>query len=213
MWVIGSHRAGTHDDGIALGTQLVHASACFIASDAPATTRFCCDVAVDGHRQLEHDEWPPGAAMVQIRRKLRANVVCRDADFNLDAGCSKSCDAAAGNARVGVFYADHHTRHTCRDDRLGARWRATEVVARLKRDIHSRAASRVTGTTQRLDFGVCLTDRLCETAEATTVVGNEHCADPRVGSARQSRRGGDKHRLAHRLLVDVAHLFLLPSGL
>ncbi|MFM8507991.1 MAG: hypothetical protein ACKOBR_09950 [Actinomycetota bacterium] len=29
----------------------------------------------------------------------------------------------------------------------------------------------------------------------------------------ESRRCGIEHRLAHRLLFDVAHLFLLPSGL
>jgi len=67
--------------------------------------------------------------------------------------------------------------------------------------------------TQCLNFCVSLTNRLGETAEPATVSRNEYCSDPRVGPARQSRRSGDKHRLAHRLLVDVAHLFLLPSGL
>jgi hypothetical protein len=58
-----------------------------------------------------------------------------------------------------------------------------------------------------------LANRLGEPTESTTIIGNNDCTDPWVGPACQSRRGGNKHRLAHRLLVDVAHLFLLPSGL
>jgi hypothetical protein len=150
---------------------------------------------------------------VQIWRELRAHIICRNTDLHVDAGCSQSRDTAAGNAHIGVFDTDHHTRHTCCDDCLGARWCATEVVARLERDIHGCATCSVASATQCLNFGVSLTNRLGETAESSTVTRNEHCADPWVGSARQSRRSGDKHRLAHRLLVDVAHLFLLPSGL
>jgi hypothetical protein len=87
------------------------------------------------------------------------------------------------------------------------------VVARLERDVDRCAVRSVACVTQCLNFGVSLTNRLGETAEPATVLRNEYCSDPRVGPARQSRRSGDKHRLAHRLLVDVAHLFLLPSGL
>jgi hypothetical protein len=58
-----------------------------------------------------------------------------------------------------------------------------------------------------------LTNWLSETTEASTIGSNEHSAHPRVGPANVLRGGGNKHRLAHRLLVDVVHLFLLPSGL
>jgi hypothetical protein len=68
--VIGSHRAGSHDDGIAFGSQLVHTCARLVTRDSTAIARFRSDIAVDGHRQLEHDEWSPRAAMVQIWRKL-----------------------------------------------------------------------------------------------------------------------------------------------
>jgi hypothetical protein len=111
------------------------------------------------------------------------------------------------------LHCNDNARYTCRDECLGAWWRAPEVIARLERDVHRGIACRLAGSTKRLYLGMCLTDWLGEATEALAIGGNENCSDPWVGSARQSRRSGDTHRLAHRLLVDVVHLFLLPSGL
>jgi hypothetical protein len=133
--------------------------------------------------------------------------------LNCDARISKSGDARASNSLVGVLHANHYAGNPCGDDCLGARWGATKVVTRLERDVHRRTARSFTGSTQRLHFGMCLTNWLSETTEASTIGSNEHSAHPRVGPANVLRGGGNKHRLAHRLLVDVVHLFLLPSGL
>jgi hypothetical protein len=111
------------------------------------------------------------------------------------------------------LHANHYTGDTRRNDCLGARWGATKVVARLECDVHRCTARCFAGSTQRLHFGMRLTNWLSETTEASTIGSNEHSAHPRVGPANVLRGGGNKHRLAHRLLVDVVHLFLLPSGL
>jgi hypothetical protein len=58
-----------------------------------------------------------------------------------------------------------------------------------------------------------LPNGLGESTEASTVDGYKDGSDPWVGPARELRGRGNMHRLAHRLLVDVVHLFLLPSGL
>jgi hypothetical protein len=87
------------------------------------------------------------------------------------------------------------------------------MVAGFQRDVQRAASRGVAGIAHGFDLGVCMADGLRETVESPAVGSNEHCSDPRVGSARQSRRSGDEHRFAHRLFVDVAHLFLLPSGL
>jgi hypothetical protein len=150
---------------------------------------------------------------MQIRSELFTHSLCFDANLHCDAGISKSGDARASNSLVGVLHANHYAGHTCGDDRFGARWGATKVVARLECDVHRCTARCFAGSTQRLHFGMCLTNWLSETTEASTVYGYKHSAHPRVGPANVLRGGGNKHRLAHRLLVDVVHLFLLPSGL
>ena len=150
---------------------------------------------------------------MQIRSELFVHGFCFDANLHRDARISKSGNAGAGNALVRVLHADHHAGNTCGDDCFGAGRGATKVVARLERDVHRCTARCFTGSTQRLHFGVCLADWLSETTEASTIGSNEHSAHPRVGPANVLRGGGNKHRFAHRLFVDVDHLFLLPSGL
>lgn len=170
--VVGAHGAGTNHDRVALGAHLVHATPRSLAGDPAAAAALGRNVSVDGHRQLEYDERPARAAVVQVRRELFADDVGARADIDTHAGCAQAFDAAACDARVGVVHADHHARDSGGDDRLGARGSATEMVARLERHVHRRSARRITRRAQRLHLGVRLPDRLGETAEAPAVGRN-----------------------------------------
>jgi hypothetical protein len=182
-------------------------------SDPATSPGLGSDKAVNGRCQFEHHEWTTSSTVVKVRSKLLAHQVGAHSNFDLNSCFAQTFNPTASHARVGIRNADDDTRNACSNDGVGAGRRATGVIARLERDEHGRTTCCIACCPQRLHFGVRLPHGLRESTETPTVGGYKDGSDPWVGPARQLRGGGDMHRLAHRLLVDVVHLFLLPSGL
>ena len=89
---------------------------------------------VERGRELEHDVRPAGRAVLEVRRELASAP--RPRSRRLRPRCRRRAAARMPrpvHARVRVLDADDHPGDPRGDDRVGARWRAGRVGARLER--------------------------------------------------------------------------------
>ena len=110
-----------------------------------------------------------------------------DTDDNLYRSLPQTSRAPTRNVRIGIPHANHHPPNPRRKDRLGTLARATDVIARLERDVQrlaSGVAPQLGESPQRIDLGMGLsgtgmkTDR--EHDRLRTRLINDHGTNERV---------------------------------
>ena len=182
--VVGSDRAGAHQDGVALGPQAVGVGAGLRRGDPLARTVGRRGAAVERRGQLQHDPRAPGAAMRQVRRQLAADGARLRSHGHLDAGGAQLRDTASRDLRIGVLDAHHHPADAGIEQGAGARRCAPVVAARLERGDHRgppQVGSRGPGRGQRHDLGVRSARWRGRPLEAIPGRRDDHGADPGVG--------------------------------
>ena len=108
--VVGAHGAGADDDGVALGPQAVGVRPRLGAGDPLAGAVGGGGAAVEGGRQLQHDEGSAGAAMVRgtARRRLAA-AASATPEVDGDPRVPEPGDPPSRHLRVGILERDDHT--------------------------------------------------------------------------------------------------------
>ena len=104
-----------------------------------------------------------------------------DADIDRDAGGAQPRVALPGHFGIGIFERRDHARNAGGDDGVGARRRFAVMRARLERDVERRAARRLAGAAQRLDFGMRPPAGLRPAAADDDAVLDDHRADRGIG--------------------------------
>ena len=198
---VGDRGAGTDDDRLRVGAQLVRVGARGVGRDPARGTVGGRDPTVEARRDLGHDERAPGSPMVEVRRELARGFVGADADGHVDSRGTQTREARTRDPRIRVFERRDDARHPGRDQRVGARRGAPVMRAGLERDVRGRAAGAITGSRERAGFGVRASGRLGGALADDLAVAHEHAADPRIRRGTTTGGGAHLQRLRHRLVV------------
>ena len=123
--------------------------------------------------------------LIEEARGVRDLAVLEYVD--LDPLVAQHPEAAPARLRRRVVGGDDDARDSGLGDRLGARWRAAFVRARLERHVEGRAGGVLVTVAERLDLGVRLAGGGVETLADDTVVLDEDGAYERIGTRVSAR--------------------------
>ena len=153
--IVGSHRAGADEDGVALGPQPVGVAPGGLAGDPLARAVGRRGAPVERGRQLQHDIGPAGAAVLQVRRELGPRP--RPRTRRPRPRCPRR---AAARCRCPATFGSGSSMPTTTratpglDDRVGAGRGAAVVRAGLEGREERRPLGPRAGRSQRHDLGV-----------------------------------------------------------
>ena len=187
--VVGPHRAGADEDGVALGPQAVGVEPGLGAGDPLARAVGGGGAAVERGRQLQHHVGPAGAAVVRGTGAScsAAASAPTPTSTSMPAARSRRCPAPA-TLRVGIGRAPTTTRATPAAIRASAHGRGAAVVgARLEGDVEGGAPGGVAGGGEGDHLGVGAGAAVGGAREAGMAVAgaDDHRADPRTGATRR----------------------------
>ena len=154
--------------------------------------------AVEGGGELPGDEGTPTGDGEGPGPVDRLGLVDHLAADDLDARLAQPTGTADGD-RVGVGLGVDDPAYAGSDQRLAARTGAAGVVARLEGDDGRGAAGRIARLGERGGLGVRGAGSAVEAlGDRRTVRGEQHAADPRVGSEGHARGDGERQGALHR---------------
>lgn len=132
-----------------------------------------------------------------------------DPDDNLYGSLTQTSSAPASNVRIGIPHTNHHPSNPRRNDRLGTLAGATDVIARLKRDVQ-RLAMRIPPhlgePPQCVNLGMSLSGTGMKTHREhnrlRTGLIDDHCTNERIwAGGPPCFLGGIKSQTHHRSVV------------
>ena len=212
--VVRTHGARPHDDGVALRSQVVGVRPRLGAGDPLAGAVRGGGAAVEGGRQLQHDERSPGAAMVEVRGEEAGGGRLRHAQVDGDPRVAEPGDPPSRHLRIGIFERDDHATDAGSDEGVGARRGAAVVRARFQGDPRGRAREVVPpGRADGRGLRVRSADGVRGAFEPGAVRGLDHAADPGVRRRRRPHRRGELEGSGHGLRVGCGgHVVSGASG-
>ena len=180
--VVAAHRAGPHEDCIALGTESMGVGAGFRSGDPLRSAVGRCRPAIEAGGKLGDHEWTTRSSMVEVRGKLLGDKIGTDADGDLNPRRLERADALAGDVTVGITDPDDDPSNAGLDEGVTARTGATGVITRLECGVERRTAYRVgAGGIERDSLRVAAAGRFGGAVEDLPVEGDDNGANPGVG--------------------------------
>jgi hypothetical protein len=120
---------------------------------------------------------------------------------DLDAcGAQFPCTTCGGTVRVA--HTDEDARHTCGDERVGARRSLAVVRAGFEGDVDVGAAGGIAGSDQREDLGVWLSRLGVIALPHDLAIAHDHAADDGVGPRRPAPSHSERQRASEVGVID-----------
>jgi hypothetical protein len=192
----------------------MHGDPRFFAANPPGISVRGSNLSVERSRQLERHKRHPagdelGKCLVQCSTFLVENTAP-----NLDARLGERAQSFAGYQRIGVFYTDNHFLDTSSDQRVGAWWCSTVMIARFEIDIEGSSLSFIAGLFEGNDLGVIAAGKLVKSGCDHLTVAHQHCAHHRIGASPSSgflsKSAGHPHIAPINLLLAPQQHRLVP---
>jgi hypothetical protein len=202
LGVISEHRANANKDGVVLGPLGVDTTACGLAGDPPTLVRDRATSARRGDLQRHPREISPSTGQEALGDSLRParhrEVVDRD------SRCMQPLDTATVTGHR-VTQGVNHPGHAGLEQRDAARACPTDVIARLKRHVGSRASGGNTCAPQRHNLGVGATWWLGLTGSHHSSVTHQNAPNGWVGpcTCLTPVAGSERQRVCHMTHVDA----------
>ena len=175
--------ASAHQNCILPGTLSMYVSAGMLTSDPLVSPGFARNKAIFGHGQLQCNEWPRMGFACQKSRETLLGVGVVEY-FNIDSRVTKSGDALARCARIGVTDADDNARGfgICQQVRAGRSTRGL-MRTRLKCYIYGCAFCTAYGQS-RQSHRLCMwaSTCLCPAARLHNLIFHNDTCDGGVGA-------------------------------
>lgn len=205
--VVGLRGAASHEDAVGLRTPAMHERPGRLPRDPPAVPGRRRHTPVERLRDLEGNERPPRADVMEERLVQPGAFTVEHAEFDLDAVLTKPANASALDRGKRVDRAHDESRNAGFQHEIGARRRLAVVGARLQVDVERRVAQdAVPVFGQRgpdgVGLGVRAAVRLVPALGQTVTVGvHQHSPDERVRAHGAGSAAGELQAALHPSLV------------
>jgi hypothetical protein len=201
--IIGEHCSDPGQYGGAARAPLLHIGARRFARDPAARPVRKRRAPIKTHRKLDPYPRPMAPQATQEAHIELLRLRRQKARFHFNSGLAQPQRAASAHARVRILDRKYHARDARVHECVGARRRAPEMTAGLKRDIGARTRRCSACRGKRSDFGMRLARALVPAFADNAAVACDHAAHARIGLRRRKTPRGELQRPRHREAIEA----------
>jgi hypothetical protein len=119
-------------------------------------------------------------------------------------GSAQASQPLPGDEWIGIGHGGNDAAHTRRQQRVGARRRATLMTAGLKRHVDGRPARTFSGSAQSMHFGVLLAGAQMPAFADDLAIIDDDATDTRIGGRGLQTQLGQAQRPRHHFVIGGA---------